>query len=298
MKPLQSWSPDYLHKLYKHQVDKLAHGELNLKQKEVQERKIEALYRLGTHQDMKAVWEKLLSKDADMIVYPVDKELALVGGILEQIWINPFGEPQVRPSDKKQLGEIAEKIKELQRLINKSKEASYEDKQILKTILHKRNIEYRNQHGEQIGSQSPNYFKFIDINANAELSQIALDEHMPWRKRSPLAELSQIALDEHMPWRDRYPLQRLGWWTREAMTLQLTDILGYYSERMGDYSKTYKDHYAKDTSQLSRGLSWLMNQIYGKDLDDYVARIINAILDVDSWDKDKVRKNRTYEKAK
>ncbi|MBU3537409.1 hypothetical protein [Polynucleobacter sp. UK-Gri1-W3] len=279
MKPLQSWSPDYLHKLYKHEVDKLTHGELNLKQKEVQERKIEALYRLGTYPDMKAVWEKLLSKDADMIVYPVDKELALVGGILEQIWINPFGEPQVRPSDKdEQLGEIAEKIKELQRLINKSKEASYEDGQILKTILHKRNIEYRNQHGEQIGSQSPNYFKFIDINANAELSQIALDEHMPWR--------------------DRYPLQRLGWWTREAMTLQLTDILGYYSERMGDYSKTYKDHYAKDTSQLSRGLSWLMNQIYGKDLDDYVARIINAILDVDSWDKDKVRKNRTYEKAK
>jgi hypothetical protein len=279
MKPLQSWSPDYLHKLYKHEVDKLAHGELNLKQKEVQERKNEALYRLGTHQDMKAVWEKLLSKDADMIVYPVDKELALVVGILEQIWINPFGEPQVRPSDKdEQLGEIAEKIKELQRLINKSKEASYEDGQILETILHKRNIEYRNQHGEQIGSQSPNYFKFIDINANAELSQIALDEHMPWR--------------------DRYPLQRLGWWTREAMTLQLTDILGYYSERMGDYSKTYKDHYAKDTSQLSRGLSWLMNQIYGKDLDEYVARIINAILDVDSWDKDKVRKNRTYEKAK
>ncbi|MBT8582433.1 hypothetical protein G6653_06570 [Polynucleobacter paneuropaeus] len=279
MKPLQSWSPDYLHKLYKHEVDKLAHGELNLKQKEVQERKIEALYRLGTHQDMKAVWEKLLSKDADMIVYPVDKELALVGGILEQIWINPFGEPQVRPSDKdEKLGEIAEKIKELQRLINKSGEASYEDGQILETILHKRNIEYRNQHGEQIGSQSPNYFKFIDINANAELSQIALDEHMPWR--------------------DRYPLQRLGWWTREAMTLQLTDILGYYSERMGDYSKTYKDHYAKDTSQLSRGLSWLMNQIYGKDLDEYVARIINAILDVDSWDKDKARKNRTYEKAK
>ena len=279
MKPLQSWSPDYLHKLYKHEVDKLAHGELNLKQKEVQEGKIEALYRLGTHHDMKEVWEKLLDRDADMIKYPVDKELALVGGILEQIWSNPFGEKQVRPSDKEeQLGEISEKIKELQRLIKKSGEASYEDGQILETILHKRNIEYRNQHGEQVGSQSPNYFKFIDINANAELSQIPLDEHMPWR--------------------DRTQAQRLGWWTREAMTLNLTSILSYYSERMGDYSGVYKDHYAKDTSQLSRGLSWLMNELYGKDLDEYVARIINAILDIDSWDKDKVRKNRSYEKTK
>lgn len=280
MNPLQSWSPKELKKHYDIEVYKLAHEKYNLKQKEVQSKKIEALIRLGTHQDMREVWEKLLSRDAVMIQYPVDKEMALVGGIHEFIWLNPFGEKQLRPSDMdEQLGEIAEKTKELQRLIKKSGEATYENQVILETILHKRNLEYRNEKGEKNSfPQSPNYLKFIDINANAELSQIPLDEHMPWR--------------------DRSQAQRLGWWTREAMGINLTDILGYFSERMGDYSKVYKDHYAKDTTQLSRGLSWLMKQLYGKDLDEYVARIINAILDEDSWDKDKVRKNRTYKKVK
>jgi hypothetical protein len=280
MKPLADWSPKELKKHYDTEVYKLAHWDYNLKQKEVQERKIEALYRLGTHQDMKEVWEKLLSRDAVTIQYPVDKEMALVGGIHEFIWRNPFGEKQVRPSDKdEQLGEIAEKIKELQRLIKKSGEASDENYLIVETLLHKRNLEYRNQRGEKKSfPENPSWLRINEGNANIEVSQITLDEHMPWGKR--------------------LPLQRLGWWTREAMTLKLTDILDYYSERMGDYSKTYKDHYAKDTTQLSRGLSWLMKQLYGKDLDEYVARIINTILDEDSWDKDKVRKNRTYEKAK
>jgi hypothetical protein len=279
MKQLANWSPDFLKTLYLHEVDKLANGNLSLKQKEVQGKKIEALYRLGTYDDMKDVWANLLARDADSIKYPVDKEMALVGGILEQIWSNPFGEKQDTPSVRNdKIEEVSETIKELQRLIKKLGEASYEDGVILENILHKRNVEYRVGKGEKIDlPPSPNYLKFININANSDINQLPLDEHMPWK--------------------DRSQAQRLGWWAREALGLKLTNILNYYSENLAHYSEVYKDHYAKDTSKLCRGLSWLMNQLYAKDLDDYVARILNVIWDIDSWDKDKVRKIRSYEKT-
>jgi hypothetical protein len=259
-KNLASWSPQYLKTLYDLELKRLSSGELTQKQIEVFTKKTKALYRLGTHQDMKEVWEKILAKKAVFIKYPVDKEHALVGRIHELIWLNPFGTKMPTPSEnKEQLNEISKKIKELQRLIKKSGQASYEDKEVLETILHKRNVEYRNQKGEKIGSQSPNYLKFIDINANAELSTLPLDEHMPWKQRSQA--------------------QRLGWWTREAMEMSLSEILGYYSERMTDYSKVYKEHYGQFQPKLIKGLKDLMKELYGSPLEDYVGRIASAILD-------------------
>jgi hypothetical protein len=94
MKPLASWSPDYLRTLYQLELDKLANGNLSLKQKEVQVKKIEALHGLGTYDNMKDVWAKLLDRDADIIKYSVEKEQALVSGIHGAIWLNPFGEKQ------------------------------------------------------------------------------------------------------------------------------------------------------------------------------------------------------------
>jgi hypothetical protein len=279
MKSLESWAPEWLKRYYQVELDKLTQENLNPKQKETQSKRARVLYRLGTHQEMKDVWGKLLIKDAKEIKYLDDKELALVDGICGLIGISISGEKLTTPLDKGgQLQEISDKIQELQRLIRKSTEASSEDGVIVETILHKINVEYRNSKGEKIAPQSPNYLKHIDINANSELSTLSLDEHMPWKERTQV--------------------QRLGWWTREATTLNLTDILSFYSERMNDYSENYKYHYAKNTSKLSRGLSWLMEQLYGKPFDDYVAKLLNVILDTDSWDKDKVRKIRAYQKSK
>ena len=101
--------------------------------------------------------------------------------------------------------------------------------------------------------------KFIDNNANTELRTLSLDEHMPWKKRSQT--------------------QRLGWWTREALALSLNDILDFYSERMGEYSKVYKDHYGQFQPKLIKGLKALMKDLYGSPLEDYVGRIASAILD-------------------
>ena len=276
MKPFKSWTPKFLITLYENEVNKLVHNEYNEKQRQVQSRKADAFYHLGTYEDMKDVWEKLLAYEIKS-KYPVNVEEALVGGILEQIWINPFGEKVDTPKEKnQQLGDVTRAIKTLQRAIKKAGEARHENQIIMETILHKKNMEHRNQRGEKFALPA-NQVRYIDINARADLSSFPLDEHMPWKQRNME--------------------QRLGWWTKEAMAVNLTEILDYYSERMTDYSRVYKDHYAKDTSKLCRGLSWLMNQLYGKDLDDYVARIMNVVLDVNSWDKDKVRKNRSYKKA-
>jgi hypothetical protein len=258
-KKLADWSPKLLQNLYASVLERLASDNLNQREVKAFTKRAEAIYRLGTHQDMKEVWEKLLAKKAVFIKYPVDKEQALIGTIQELMWFNSFGAERATPSENtEQLKEISKKIKELQRLIKKSGQASYEDKEFLETILHKRNVEYRNQHGEKIGSQSPNYLKFIDINANAELSTLPLDEHMPWKQRSQA--------------------QRLGWWTREAMGMSLNEILDYYSERMGDYSKVYKTHYGQFQPKLIKGLKDLMKELYGSPLEDYVGRIASAIL--------------------
>jgi hypothetical protein len=279
-KVFPSWAPEILIDLYKFEAYKLENNEYSQKAKEVQSKKIDAFYRLGTYEEMKDVWTKLLTREAMMISYPIDINIALVDGIHRQIWLNPLGEKQLTPKDKdEQLGEVGKAIKSLQRAIKRVGEATFENPLIIENLLHKRNMEYRNHRGERVEMPAnPLYLKFIERNANAELSQLSLDEHMPWK--------------------DRTQAQCLGWWTREAISLNLTDILEYYSEKMNFYSRNYRDHYAKDTSRLCRGLSWLMNELYGKDLDDFVARIMNVILDVDSWDKDKVRKNRSYKRAK
>lgn len=258
-KKLADWSPKLLQNLYASVLERLASDNLNQREIKAFTKRAEAIYRLGTHQDMKGVWEKLLAKKVVFIKYPVDKEQALIGTIQELMWFNSFGAERATPSENtEQLKEISKKIKELQRLIKKSGQASYEDEEVLETILHKRNVEYRNQKGEKIGSQSPNYLKFIDINANAELSTLPLDEHMPWEQRSQA--------------------QRLGWWTREAMGMSLNEILDYYSERMGDYSKVYKAHYGQFQPKLIKGLRDLMKELYGSPLEDYVGRIASAIL--------------------
>lgn len=269
-KKLASWSPEYLKTIYAFEMDRLEGGELTLKQKEVFAKKSEALYRLGTHQDMKEVWSKLLAKDAEVKKYPVDrgllatktpvnKEQVLVGGIHELIWLNSFGAKQITPSEKKeQLGEISQKIKELQRLIKKSGEANYEDMVILENILHKKNIEYRNQMGEELKPLSFHGMKFIDGDANTDILTSSLGEEIPWMRRSQT--------------------QRLGWWAKEALELNLSEILDYYSERMGGYSKIYKNYYGQFQPKLIRGLKILMKDLYGSPLEDYVGRIASAVL--------------------
>lgn len=269
-KKLASWAPECLKTLYELELIRLADSELSPKQKEVFTKKIEALYRLGTHEDMKEVWGKLLSKDTVAKKYPVHKDLLavktpvnneqiLVGGIHELIWLNSFATKQVTPSEKKdQLGEISKKIKELQRLIKKSGEANYEDMVILENILYKKNIEYRNQMGEEIKPPSFHGMKFIDGDAKTDIFTPALGEGAPWMKRSQT--------------------QRLGWWAKEALELNFSEILDYYSERMGGYSKIYKSYYGQFQPKLIRGLKILMKDLYGSPLEDYVGRIASAVL--------------------
>jgi hypothetical protein len=99
MKSLASWSPDYLKVLYTLEVGKLNQKFLTDKQREVQTKKVDAVYRLGTTPIMEKVWGKLLAKDADFIKNPLEQEQALVSGILENIWLNPFGADQDTPEE-------------------------------------------------------------------------------------------------------------------------------------------------------------------------------------------------------
>lgn len=268
MQSLARWAPELLKTLYNLEVEKFERWELTLKQKEVFSWKVQALHRLGTHGDMRELWKKLLTKDT-LSVNPFAVERVLVGGIHQLIWLNSHGIKQTTPSQKReQLEEISKKIKELQRLIKKAGEANFEEKVIIETILHKRNAEYRNRSGEKIDSEPSMFLRFIDGNANMELHKLSLDEHKSWEARSQS--------------------QRLGWWTREALELSLNDILGFYSERMSDYSKEYKDRYGQFQPKLIKGLKALMREIYGSPYEEYVARIASVILDKDI-DKNYVR---------
>jgi hypothetical protein len=277
---LANWAPEYLKKVYASELDRLANNELTLKQKEVFAKRIEVLYRLGSRLDMKAVWKKLLAKDLVVKSHPVDKgllavnasvdnEFLLVEGIIELIWFNSFGVKQSTPSQKKeQFDEISEKIKELQGLIRKSGEAKFEDMTVLENILHIRNIEYRNQMGEQLMPPSFHALKFVEGGVDTVQIKSSLSEQTPWMSRSQT--------------------QQLGWWAKEALELKLTDILDFYSERMNGYFKLYKTHYGQFQPKLIRGLIDLMNELYGSPLEDYVGRIATVILNKDIT-KDYVR---------
>ena len=277
MKPLSDWSPQFLKTRYKQEVDKLSWKEFTEEQKQVQLENIEAVYRLGTYQTMKEVWSKLLARDT-FLKYPVDKEMALVGSICDRMCLYAFGGVQDTPEAKtKELKKIIHKIDDLKEKIQNSSHASFWDTKAMEALLHKKNIEYRNKNGESIGAQSPTYLKHVSGNAGQAMSITSLDEHMPWLKRTSA--------------------QHLGWWTREALGLSLSEILNFYSELMEDVSEVYKENYAIRTSNMSRLLSSFMEEMYEQPLDEYVASIMCAIYGNDSWERDKVRKLRGYKKT-
>lgn len=95
--------------------------------------------------------------------------------------------------------------------------------------------------------------------------------------------------------RERYMIGQ-----NESTGLSFSNVLEYYSRKMDEHSKSYKKHYAKGTSDLSRQLSRLMQKLYGTPLDGYVGIIVSTILDEskDTWDKDKVGKIRKYKSRK
>jgi hypothetical protein len=284
MKPLADWSPEALNKLYFEVLERLSDKDLNPRERDVFSQRKGAIYRLGTHEDMRAVWEKLLTREPKQIKYEVDGgllainpqnniEQALVNGIQEVLW-HTLGVELEKPRDRKiQLQEIADKVEELKSLINGSGVGLFEDSRVLENVLHKRNIEYRQGLGEDMGSQSFQGVTHIEGDAKSGLAFLRLDEDKPWM--------------------DRNLLQQLGWWTREALELNLTDILDYYSERMDGYAKIYKDNYGLIQPKLQRGLYAVMMRLYGSPLHDHVNSIASAILDDDS-----LATNKKYSKSK
>jgi hypothetical protein len=279
-KDLAKWSPNYLKTLYALELDKFTSGDFSEKQKQVLVKRIDALYRLGSHPDMREVWNRLLKKDLIRSKHKVDKGLLatntpadnehlLIGGIHELIWLNSFGVKQLTPSQKeKQLGEISKKIKELQKLIRRSGEAHYENLVSFENFLHRKNIDYRNQMGEEVEPTSFHNITLINGNLGTELSTLSFGESQPWLKRTQA--------------------QRLGWWAKEVGEVSLTDVLDYYSERLGGYSNLYKKHYGRFQPLLIRGLVVLMKDLYGSPLEEYVGRIASTILNKDI-SKDYVR---------
>ena len=267
---LAKWSPDYLKTLYTLDLERLAKSNLSQNEKKVFDKRIDALYRLGTLQDMKEVWSKLLAKDLKQRKHKVDKGLLatklptdnehmLIDGIHELIWLNSYGIKKSTPSDKtRELSEISKKIKELQKLIKKSSEASYETNVILENFLHKKNFEYRIQNGETLTPPTFHGIKYIEGDINIDLLSIFWGEEVPWLKRTQA--------------------QRLGWWAKEAIGINFLDLLDYYTERMSGYSKIYKNNYSQFQPKLIKGLKVLMRDLYGSPLEDYVGRIASAIL--------------------
>jgi len=269
-KDLAKWAPDYLKTLYALDMDRLAKSKLSQKEKAIFLKRTEALYRLGTLQDMKEVWSKLLVKELKQKKHRVDKGLLatnlpndnehlLIEGIHELIWLGSYGIEGLAPADKKkELSEISKKIKELKGMIKKSGQANYETSVIFENYLHKKNFDYRIQKGEVLSPPSFHAIKYIEGDLGADLSNIYLGEEIPWQKRTQS--------------------QRLGWWAKEAIELNLLDLLDYYIERMSGYSKIYKDNYSQFQPKLIRGLIDLMKRLYGSPLEDYVGRIASAIL--------------------
>lgn len=259
MKELKNWAPEFLRSLYTLEVGKLKIYKLNPKQKAALSWKLNALYRLGTHEDMREVWHKLLAKDT-FLKNSIHAEKALVGGIHQLVWLNSHGIKLTTPGEEKEkLEEISKKIRELQKLIKRVGVADFEEKVILETALHKRNMKYRAQKGEEINSEPLMFSKFINGNINAELSHLPLGEDVSWGNRSQS--------------------QRLGWWAREATRLTLIEVLNLYVERMGEYSIGYKEQYGQFQPKLIKGLKTLMKKLYGSSLEDYVGRIATVILE-------------------
>jgi hypothetical protein len=260
--PLEKWSPKELVEYYSNSFEPTQEF---ISEHFPQIR--QALFRLGTHIDMKACWEKLFSTKAFL---PNQDTLGIwlipqIYSILNEVFARSDNgmTPQFK---KKEVEKIAEQVNRLIVAIHNSDEALQESFFTVQNKLSEDIIKKHPDISHRLG------FDVAPISSWGFISGVH-------------KELEQNAKNnkfEEYQWNSCSHEERSAWLLDKVHRMDLTVLLRTYLEQLKGIPSTYSAEYiASNRSAVTKQLFLLMQKTYGEYMSDCVAPMVNAILDLE-----------------
>ena len=227
----------------------------------------EALYRLGTNIDMKACWEKLLSKEA---ILPKQElaEMWIVSQIysmLAEVFIRSDG--AMTPQFKKK------EIKKIEDLVNKLIDATHNSKEAFAESF----FTFPTAFSEEIILKNPEKSRNIGF----EIAPIA-----SWAFISGVLDVFESKSDieslEPVDWDTWSSDKKASWVLSRLKKVDLTSVLYTYLEQLKEIPDAYAAEYiSSNRATVTKQLFEILHKTYGDYMPDCVASMVNAILDLE-----------------
>lgn len=257
--PLEKWSPKELVEIYSNSFR--TDQEL-LDQNFTQIN--EALYRLGTNIDMKACWEKLLSKKTFL-----PKQELVEPWLVSQIYLM-LSEIFIRPDEKitpqfkkKEITKIVNLVKKLIDVTNKSDEALTASLFTFSTKISEEIIKKYPEKSMNIGFDIAPISSWPFISGVSDVINLSTEDQ-------------SLELLEWDLWSDD---KKSAWILTKLKNMHLTSLLQVYLQQLKEIPKTYKSEYIiKNRAAVTEQLYELTHKTYGDYMSDCVTPMVNAIL--------------------
>lgn len=260
--PLAEWSPKVLIRTYENSCNS-SKEDLNENFPQIKE----ALYRLGTNFDMKACWEKLLSKKT---FFP-EHEMAITWLVHEihLMLINVFIRSDVALTPqfkKKEIEKIVDLVHKLIISINNSNEALGASFYTVHAQLSKEIIKKNPEKSAQIG------FDVAPISSWSFISGV----------RDVLESNQKVSSLEPLGWDSWTVNKKSEWLLGNIRDINLISVLRVYLEQLDEIPNTYALEYiASNRATITKKIFELMHKVYGEYMTDCVTPMVNAILDLE-----------------
>ena len=260
--PLAKWAPKELVKRY-----------LNTNSKNQQQfndnfpQIKEALYRLGTDIDMKACWEKLLSKEAIIPKQELNEMwiVTQIYSMLADIFIR--SDEAMTPQFKKK------EIKKIVDLVNKLIVATCDSQEAFAQSI----FTVDTQLSKEIIQKNPEKSRLIGFNA-APISSWAFLSGV----RDVIKSCSEVQSLEPLDWDSWSSDKKASWVLGKLEDVNLISVLRAYLEQLKEIPSNYAAEYiASNRSAITKQLFEILHKTYGDYMPDCVAPMVNAILNLE-----------------
>jgi hypothetical protein len=260
--PLAKWAPQELVKIYSN-TNTPSQQQLDNNFPQVKD----ALYRLGTDIDMKACWEKLLSKEA---ILPKQElpEMWLISHIYSMLVDVSIRSKEVMTPQfkKKEIKKVSDLVHKLIVATIDSEEALTQAFSTVHTQLSKEIIEKNPQKSRNIG------FDKAPISSWSFISGI----------RDVFEPYSEVQSLEPVDWDSWSDDKKASWVLGKLNGVDLISVLRVYLEQLKEIPSDYAAEYIASTrSAVTKKLFDIFHKTYGEYMPDCVVPMVNAILDLE-----------------
>lgn len=262
LSPLAKWAPQELVKRY---LNSNTPNQQQLTDNFPQIK--EALYRLGTDIDMKACWEKLLSKEAILPKQEMNEMwiVSQIYSMLADVFIRS-DEVMTPQFKKKEIKKITDLVNKLIVATCNSQEALTQSFFTVQTQLSKEIIDKNPEKSRDIG------FNTAPISSWAFISGIC----------DVFESNSEVQSIEPIDWDSWSDDKKASWVLGKLKDVNLISVLRAYLEQLkeipGDYSAEY---IASTRSEVTKQLFDILHKTYGDYMPDCVVAMVNAILNLE-----------------